>query len=89
MTIKERIEEMATRARLKKMLISILDARMITACIPDEITDDYIYLSDGWEIGRTGTLGGDPIESERIAPGGKLIRMESIISVDFIRPPKK
>lgn len=88
MTIVDRITEMSTRARADGRLVSILDARMITACIPDEITEDYIYLSDGWEIGKTGKLGGPPVEAEKIAKGGKLIRMESIISVDFIQKPK-
>lgn len=89
MKIRERLEEMATRARLKNVLISVLDARMITAGIPEEITDEYIYFgNETWEIGRTGTLGGDPVEAEKIAPGGKMILLSSVISVDFIRRPK-
>ena len=90
LSLRDRVKALAAEARAKKLWIAILDVRYITAGIPTEITDEYIYFDGGdggpWELDSTGKLGSDEAKGEKGL--AKMLLWGALIHVELMKPIK-
>lgn len=82
----DRVKAMAAQARATKQWVAVLDVRYITAGIPTEITDEYIYFEEPWELDSTGKLGSDEAKGEKGL--AKMLLWGALIHVELIKPIK-
>lgn len=84
-TMIEKLYSMAAEARIAGHFIEVSEIRYTVCGIPTEITEDYIYFDEAYEIESTGKLGSVP-KAEKCF-GGKIVAMQAITMAGFIKKP--
>lgn len=82
----DRVKALAAEARASKLWIAVLDVRYITAGIPTEVTDEYIFFAEPWELDSTGKLGSDEAKGEKGL--AKMLFWGALIHVELMKPIK-